>query len=125
MFCEGPGSCQEGAHNSREINDKFLEVIAQPKSFVRVSYQPYNKRELRLVISYKKVYAENLNKIGSSKIGFLKGIGRGIAVQLGEAGATVYITGRSVDKLKECAAEIQKRGGKVPIKSLYFLSLYL
>ena len=45
--------------------------------------------------------------------GASKGVGRGIAVQLGEAGATVYITGRSVDKLKECAAEIQKRGGKV------------
>ena len=45
--------------------------------------------------------------------GASKGIGRGIAVQLGEAGATVYITGRSVDKLKDCADEIQKRGGKV------------
>ncbi len=45
--------------------------------------------------------------------GASKGIGRGIAVQLGEAGATVYITGRSVDKLKDCAEEIQKRGGKV------------
>lgn len=48
--------------------------------------------------------------------GASKGIGRGIAVQLGEAGATVYITGRSEDKLKECADEIQKRGGKaVPV----------
>ena len=45
--------------------------------------------------------------------GASKGIGRGIALQLGSAGATVYITGRSVDKLKECADEIQKRGGKV------------
>merc|ERR1712109_175792 len=44
--------------------------------------------------------------------GASKGIGRGIAVQLGSAGATVYITGRSKDKLEECAAEIQKRGGK-------------
>ena len=45
--------------------------------------------------------------------GATKGIGRGIAVQLGSAGATVYITGRSKDKLKECAAEIKSRGGKV------------
>ena len=44
--------------------------------------------------------------------GASKGIGRGIAVQLGQAGATVYITGRSVDKLQECAQEIEKRGGK-------------
>ena len=42
-------------------------------------------------------------------------------MQLGEAGATVYITGRSVDKLKECAAEIQKRGGKVCIKLIIYL----
>merc|ERR1719323_2736648 len=48
--------------------------------------------------------------------GASKGIGRGIALQLGSAGATVYITGRSVDKLKECADEIQKRGGKaIPV----------
>ena len=53
--------------------------------------------------------------------GASKGVGRGIAVQLGEAGATVYITGRSVDKLKECAAEIQKRGGKVCTISIFFL----
>ena len=45
--------------------------------------------------------------------GASKGIGRGIAVQLGSAGATVYITGRSKDKLEECAAEIKSRGGKV------------
>ena len=53
--------------------------------------------------------------------GASKGVGRGIAVQLGEAGATVYITGRSVDKLKECAAEIQKRGGKVCTISIFFI----
>ena len=45
--------------------------------------------------------------------GASKGIGKGIACQLGQAGATVYITGRSKDKLSECATEIQKRGGKV------------
>ena len=55
--------------------------------------------------------------------GASKGVGRGIAVQLGEAGATVYITGRSVDKLKECAAEIQKRGGKV--STVTFINLLI
>jgi dehydrogenase/reductase SDR family protein 1 len=49
--------------------------------------------------------------------GASKGIGRGIAVQLGEAGATVYITGRSVDKLQTCADEIKARGGKVLVKN--------
>ena len=47
--------------------------------------------------------------------GASKGIGKGIAVQLGESGAKVYITGRSVDKLQECAEEIEKRGGLVSI----------
>ncbi len=50
--------------------------------------------------------------------GASKGIGKGIAVQLGEAGAKVYITGRSVDKLQECADEINKRGGQVVISIL-------
>jgi dehydrogenase/reductase SDR family protein 1 len=50
--------------------------------------------------------------------GASKGIGRGIAVQLGQAGATVYITGRSVDKLQSCADEIKYRGGKVCIKGI-------
>ena len=47
----------------------------------------------------------------------------GVACQLGQAGSTVYITGRSVDKLAECAEVVQKRGGKaisVPTGALHF-----
>jgi len=40
------------------------------------------------------------------------GIGRGIAVQLGESGATVYITGRNRANLDDCGKEIAARGGK-------------
>ncbi|QQP40710.1 Dehydrogenase/reductase SDR family member 1, partial [Caligus rogercresseyi] len=36
----------------------------------------------------------------------------GIAVQLGEAGATVYITGRSTEDLKKTGEEIRSRGGQ-------------
>lgn len=52
--------------------------------------------------------------------GASRGIGRGIALQLGEAGATVYITGRTLHpkegdavggSLSETAAEIERRGG--------------
>jgi len=54
--------------------------------------------------------------------GASRGIGRGIALQLGEAGATVYVTGRqpkSKDSnndptsptLKKTASEITQRGG--------------
>lgn len=38
--------------------------------------------------------------------GASRGIGRGIALQLSEAGATVYITGRQEKTLKETAAEV-------------------
>ncbi|CAI2353063.1 unnamed protein product [Caenorhabditis sp. 36 PRJEB53466] len=54
--------------------------------------------------------------------GASRGIGRGIALQLGEAGATVYITGRrpelsdnfkmGLPSLEHVAKEITKRGGK-------------
>lgn len=44
--------------------------------------------------------------------GACRGIGRGIALQLGDAGATVYITGRTKDSLDETAKEIAARGGK-------------
>jgi len=43
--------------------------------------------------------------------GAARGIGKGIALQLGQAGATVYITGRTEKNLLECSAEIKKRGG--------------
>ena len=39
--------------------------------------------------------------------GACRGIGKGIALQLGEAGAIVYITGRTKANLDECASEIK------------------
>ncbi|XP_051990097.1 dehydrogenase/reductase SDR family member 1 [Xyrauchen texanus] len=44
--------------------------------------------------------------------GASRGIGRGIALQLSEAGATVYITGRQEKTLKQTATEVTQRGGK-------------
>ncbi|KAI7809244.1 dehydrogenase/reductase SDR family member 1 isoform X2 [Triplophysa rosa] len=44
--------------------------------------------------------------------GASRGIGRGIALQLSEAGATVYITGRQEKTLKQTAAEVTQRGGQ-------------
>jgi dehydrogenase/reductase SDR family protein 1 len=49
-----------------------------------------------------------------------RGVGKGIAVALGEAGATVYVTGRTVGagaspwpgSLQETVAEIDRRGGR-------------
>jgi len=57
--------------------------------------------------------------------GASRGIGKGIALQLGQAGATVYITGRTLKRnpiklgcsLEEVAEEIEARGGKcVPVQ---------
>ncbi|KAL0966331.1 hypothetical protein UPYG_G00293980 [Umbra pygmaea] len=48
--------------------------------------------------------------------GASRGIGRGIALQLSEAGATVYITGRNKETLKDTAAQVKERGGNcVPV----------
>ncbi len=52
--------------------------------------------------------------------GASRGIGKGIALALGEAGATVYVTGRTVSSgtnplpgtLAETVAQIEKRGGR-------------
>ncbi len=58
--------------------------------------------------------------------GATRGIGKGIAIGLGEAGAIVYITGRSLDKssssdvsgsLEETRAAVEKAGGVcIPIQ---------
>ncbi|XP_077415441.1 dehydrogenase/reductase SDR family member 1 [Vanacampus margaritifer] len=48
--------------------------------------------------------------------GASRGIGKGIALQLSEAGATVYITGRQEKTLQETATQVSERGGKcVPV----------
>lgn len=48
--------------------------------------------------------------------GASRGIGRGIALQLCQAGATVYITGRHLDTLQAAARDAQSRGGRcVPV----------
>ena len=52
--------------------------------------------------------------------GSSRGMGRGIALALGEQGATVYVTGRTVTPgvhslpgtIGEVAAEVSRRGGK-------------
>ncbi|XP_077471997.1 dehydrogenase/reductase SDR family member 1 [Stigmatopora argus] len=48
--------------------------------------------------------------------GASRGIGKGIALQLSEAGAIVYITGRQEKTLKETATQVDERGGKcIPV----------
>ncbi|XP_078501073.1 dehydrogenase/reductase SDR family member 1-like [Lissotriton helveticus] len=48
--------------------------------------------------------------------GASRGIGKGIALQLSEAGATVYITGRNKETLEQASHEVESRGGKcIPV----------
>lgn len=44
-----------------------------------------------------------------------QGIGKGIALQLGEAGAIVYITGRNKTNLENAAKEVKERGAQSAI----------
>ena len=44
--------------------------------------------------------------------GASQGVGRGIAASLGEAGATVYLTGRNQPMLEAAAAQVTERGGR-------------
>jgi len=44
--------------------------------------------------------------------GASRGIGRGVAIQLAKAGATVYITGRKHADLTKCAEEMKAHGAK-------------
>jgi NAD(P)-dependent dehydrogenase (short-subunit alcohol dehydrogenase family) len=63
-----------------------------------------------------------LNNIVALVTGASRGAGRGIALELGAAGATVYVTGRSVEDgpttdnvpgtIDESAREVTKRGGR-------------
>ena len=56
--------------------------------------------------------------------GASRGIGRGIALQLGQAGATVYVTGRHQPTLEACIQEIKARGAKeaIPLQGKKIIS---
>ena len=52
-----------------------------------------------------------LNNVTALVTGGSRGVGRGIALGLGEYGATIYITGRNAEELKETAVLVEKSGG--------------
>src|SRR6188474_3887332 len=64
----------------------------------------------------------NLNGKVAVVTGASRGVGRGVALALGEAGATVYVTGRTVEEgaaavqlpgtIGETAEEVSKLGGR-------------
>jgi NAD(P)-dependent dehydrogenase (short-subunit alcohol dehydrogenase family) len=54
----------------------------------------------------------NLSGRAAVITGASQGIGRGIALALGDAAATVYLTGRSRSALDAVAADVRERGGR-------------
>ena len=54
---------------------------------------------------------KQLSNISALVTGGSRGVGRGIALGLGEYGATVYITGRNIEDLEETAVSVRKLGG--------------
>ena len=58
-----------------------------------------------------------LEGVSALVTGASRGVGKGVALALGEAGATVYVTGRTLEpgsrpgSLKETVGEIEVRGG--------------
>ncbi|OQV21920.1 Dehydrogenase/reductase SDR family member 1 [Hypsibius exemplaris] len=84
---------------------------------------PTNVEHVDVITSRRSSRVSTWGKV-ALVTGASRGIGKGIALQLGEAGATVYITGRTLEdgdspapgSLRHTAQEIEKRGGKaVPI----------
>ena len=71
----------------------------------------FNKFEVYKVF-VSKAYLNNTSR----------GIGKGIATQLAMEGATVYITGRNMEALTECAKDIKNKGGNhvIPVKGWSF-----
>lgn len=58
---------------------------------------------------------QNLKNKIALVTGASRGIGKSISLALAGAGATVVLSARSVDKLKEVEAEIEKDGGKAEV----------
>jgi dehydrogenase/reductase SDR family member 1 len=60
---------------------------------------------------------KQLNNVSALVTGGSRGVGRGIALGLGEHGATVYITGRNSKDLKETAGLVENLGGHcIPLR---------
>ena len=59
--------------------------------------------------------------------GASQGIGKGIALQLGEAGAIVYLTGRNKANLERAAKEVKERGAQaaIPLQGINNNAVYV
>ena len=102
-----------------------------------LDYQQYKRAELwltfkintstehySLCIQWHKWLKQNMSPNLGGKVcivtGGSQGIGKGIALQLGESGAIVYITGRNKANLEKVAKEVKERGAQssIPLQSM-------
>lgn len=93
-------------HISQLTSDRTLSTVT--------SFQPMRLKSLKYISAYSYLYVVLFSPEKMSLSGWVcvvtgasRGIGRGIALQLSEAGATVYITGRQERTLKQTATEVK------------------
>ncbi|MGH0179168.1 UNVERIFIED_CONTAM: hypothetical protein FKN15_000585 [Acipenser sinensis] len=84
--------------------------------FERIGREQRGRLDILVNNAYAGVQMAALSGWVCVVTGASRGIGKGIALQLGSAGATVYITGRNGATLGETAKEVEARGGAcVPV----------
>nr|XP_032813377.1 dehydrogenase/reductase SDR family member 1 isoform X1 [Petromyzon marinus]XP_032813378.1 dehydrogenase/reductase SDR family member 1 isoform X1 [Petromyzon marinus] len=104
-----------------ELSGKCIVGLAKDKNIMKKSGRVVMTADLASEYGFKDVdvllvMAGSLSGQVCIVTGASRGIGKGIALQLAEAGATVYITGRNQETLRQAAEEVEARGGRcVPV----------
>ncbi|KRX77581.1 Dehydrogenase/reductase SDR family member 1, partial [Trichinella sp. T6] len=123
MYCQVPViACNSGGPMETVLHEKTGYLVpSDPQAFADVMIKFVEDAALKT--KFGQAGLEMLSGRVALVTGASRGIGRGVALQLGEAGATVYITSRPVDKsdsseiadlptLEKTAEEVNGRGGK-------------
>ncbi|KRY51660.1 Dehydrogenase/reductase SDR family member 1, partial [Trichinella britovi] len=123
MYCQVPViACNSGGPMETVLHEKTGYLVpSDPQAFADVMIKFVEDATLKT--KFGQAGLEMLSGRVALVTGASRGIGRGVALQLGEAGATVYITSRPVDKsdsseiadlptLEKTAEEVNGRGGK-------------
>src|SRR3954452_14602668 len=101
-------SSSAGSPSPVEIDGIRSQSVSSSSRFTRATLESDRRRALTIVA----VAWTPPDLAGRTAVvtGATRGVGRGIALVLGECGATVHVTGRST--VEEVAAEATERGGR-------------